>query len=91
MKWQAHSGFYFRVAGGYFSVIPHDYNAWPIVPALLDDDPYVPGYADQFKACLAAHDVSAVMSPRPNTRAMRSYAPRPEPRRNMLAEWFSCA
>ena len=63
MKWQAQSGFFFRVAGGYFSVIPHDYNAWPIVPALLDDDPYVPGYADQFKAFLAAHDVSAVIVP----------------------------
>lgn len=63
MQWQAQSAFHFRVAGGYFSVIPHEYMAWPIVPALLDEAPYIPGYADQFKAFLAAHDAHAIMVP----------------------------
>jgi hypothetical protein len=61
MKWQAQSNFYFRVAGGYFSFIPHEYAAWPIVPALMAQDPYIPGYGDQFKAFLAAHDVRTVI------------------------------
>jgi hypothetical protein len=42
MKWQAQSNFFFRVAGGYFSVIPQEYTAWPIVPALLYEEPYIP-------------------------------------------------
>jgi len=33
MKWQAQSDFYFRDAGGYLSVIPYEYQAWPIVTA----------------------------------------------------------
>ena len=61
MKWQAQSNFFFRVAGGYLSVIPHQYQAWPIVPALLADDPYIPGYGDQFKAFLTAHGVGAII------------------------------
>jgi hypothetical protein len=61
MKWQAQSGFFFRVAGGYFSVIPHEYAVWPIVPALLEEAPYIPGYADQFKVFLAAHNARAII------------------------------
>ncbi len=61
MKWQAQSNFYFRVAGGYFSFMPHEYAAWPIVPALLAGTPYIPGYGDQFKAFLAAHAVRTVV------------------------------
>jgi hypothetical protein len=61
MKWQAQSNFYFRVAGGYFSFIPHEYAAWPIVVALMAQDPYIPGYGDQFKAFLAAHAVSTLL------------------------------
>jgi hypothetical protein len=61
MKWQAQSNFFFRVAGGYFSVIPQEYTAWPIVPALLYEEPYIPDYGDQFKAFLAAHGVSAII------------------------------
>jgi hypothetical protein len=63
MQWQAQSAFLFRVAGGYFSVIPHEYAAWPIVPALLEEAPYIPGYADQFKTFLAAHDARAIIVP----------------------------
>ena len=63
MRWQAQSGFLFRVAGGYFSVIPHEYAVWPIVPALLEEAPYIPGYADQFKAFLAAHEARAIIVP----------------------------
>jgi hypothetical protein len=63
MKWQAQTDFYFRVAGGYLSVIPREYAAWPIVPALLAEEPYIPGYTDQFLAFLAAHRVTAVIVP----------------------------
>ncbi len=61
MKWQAQSGFYFRVAGGYLSVIPHEYESWPIVTALLGEAPYIPDFGDQFKVFLAAHGVGAVI------------------------------
>ena len=61
MRWQAESGFFFRVAGGYLSVVPREYESWPIVPALKVDDPYIPDYGDQFKAFLAAHGVGAVI------------------------------
>jgi hypothetical protein len=63
MKWQAQSGFFFSVAGGYLSVIPHEYAAWPIVGAMLAEQPYIPGFGDQFKAFMAAHGVSAVVVP----------------------------
>jgi hypothetical protein len=62
MKWQAQSDFLFRVAGGYLGVIPHEYAAWPIIPALLEENPYIPGYADQFKAFLGAHHVGAIIA-----------------------------
>jgi hypothetical protein len=61
MKWQAQSGFFFRVAGGYLSVIPHEYEGWPIVTALLPEAPYIPDFGDQFKAFIAAHGVRAVI------------------------------
>jgi len=70
MKWQAQSDFLFRVAGGYFSVIPHEYAAWPIVPALLEEAPYIPGYAEQFKAFLAGHDVRAIIVAETRIRAL---------------------
>jgi hypothetical protein len=63
MKWQAQSGFFFRVAGGYLSVIPHEYAAWPIVTAMLAEQPYIPGFGDQFKAFIATHGVAAVIIP----------------------------
>lgn len=61
MSWQAQSRFFFRVAGGYLSVIPHEYEGWPIVTALLAEQPYIPDFGDQFKAFLAAHGVDAVI------------------------------
>ena len=63
MKWQAQSDFYFRAAGGYLSVIPPEYAAWPMVPALLAERPYAPDYAEQFKAFIASHGATAVIVP----------------------------
>ncbi|HEX3409393.1 MAG TPA: hypothetical protein VHS07_03900, partial [Candidatus Binataceae bacterium] len=63
MKWQAQSGFYFRLAGGYLSVIPHEYAAWPIVPALLTEQPYIPDYGDQLEAFMSSHEATALMVP----------------------------
>jgi hypothetical protein len=70
MKWQAQSDFYFPIAGGYLGVTPPEYEAWPIVTALLADDRALLdeesnnlGIGDQFKAFLAAHGVGTVIVP----------------------------
>ena len=63
MRWQAQSNFFFRLAGGYLSLIPPEYQGWPIVTALLAEKPYIPGFGDQFKAFLMAHGVGAVIVP----------------------------
>lgn len=63
MRWQAQSDFYFRLAGGYLSLTPREYDAWPIVGALLAGQPYIPGFGDQFQAFLVAHEAHAVIVP----------------------------
>ena len=63
MLWQALSGFYFRMAGGYTGFappIPAEYERWPIVDALYDVAP-IPDAGSQFKAFLKSHDVGAVI------------------------------
>ncbi len=60
MLWQAVSGMYFRMAGGWTSIMPREYQSWPIVNALLFRS-YIPGFADQLKAFLAHHDAATVI------------------------------
>lgn len=63
MLWQAQSGFYFRMAGGYTGFappIPAEYERWPIVDALYEVAP-IPEAGEQFKAFLKSHDAGAVI------------------------------
>ena len=61
MLWQAATNFYFKMPQGVLGITPQEFQAWPIVDALNKDAPYIPGYEDQFKAFLAAHDVGAII------------------------------
>jgi hypothetical protein len=51
---------YFRMAGGWTSIAPREFQSWPIVNALLYRS-YIPGITDQLMAFLAHHDVSTVI------------------------------
>lgn len=60
MLWQAESGFYFRMAGGWTSFTPHEFQRWPIVDAFLHNV-WIPDFPEQLKAFLAYHDSRAVL------------------------------
>jgi hypothetical protein len=60
MLWQATTGFYFRMAGGWTSVTPREFQRWPIVGALLTTT-YIPDAPIQLRAFMATHDVRAVI------------------------------
>jgi len=60
MLWQAVSAMYFRMAGGWTSIMPREYQSWPVVNAMLFRS-YIPGYTDQLKAFLAHHDTSTII------------------------------
>ena len=65
--WQATSGFYFRLAGGYLgAVTPAEYQRWPIVRALDRGGPYILDYGGQLRAFLIAHRVRAVLVSQPD-------------------------
>ena len=60
MLWQARAGFYFRMAGGWVSITPREFQSWPIVNALLTST-YIPEISRQLCAFMAAHDAGAVL------------------------------
>jgi hypothetical protein len=60
MLWQATAGFYFRMAGGWTSVTPREFQRWPIVGSLLTTT-YIADAPVQLRAFMAAHDVRAVI------------------------------
>jgi hypothetical protein len=63
MLWQAATDMYFRMAGGYVGFvppIPEEHSGWPIMSGLYDIEG-VPDAAEQFRAYLANHDVSAII------------------------------
>jgi hypothetical protein len=61
MLWQAQSGMYFRMAGGYVGPhIPTPFMKWPIVYTLYVGS-LLPDYAGQLRAFLAAHHVTAII------------------------------
>jgi hypothetical protein len=60
MLWQAVSAMYFRMAGGWTSIMPREYQRWPIVNAMLFRS-YIPGFTDQLKAFLAHHGTSTII------------------------------
>jgi hypothetical protein len=60
MLWQAEAKMYFRMAGGWTSIMPREYQSWPAVNALMYRS-YIPGFTDQLKAFLAHHDATAII------------------------------
>jgi hypothetical protein len=60
MLWQAQSGMYFRMAGGYTGMPPAEFQHWPAMIALFNGT-YLPDPQTQLKAFLAAHQVTAVL------------------------------
>ncbi|MGH7933876.1 MAG: hypothetical protein ACREQN_12035 [Candidatus Binataceae bacterium] len=71
MLWQAESGMYFRMAGGYTGRLPTAFAQWPVVKVLLEGA-YLPNASGQFDAFLAAHGVTAVIV---DDRDQKLYAP----------------
>lgn len=62
MLWQAQSGFYFRMAGGYVNTAtPPEFLRWPIVRTFSSEKLLIPDYDNQLKAFLRAHDVRTVI------------------------------
>jgi hypothetical protein len=60
MLWQALAGFYFRVAGGWTSITPREFESWPVVNAMLTRT-YLPEMTLQLRAFMAAHGVQTVI------------------------------
>jgi hypothetical protein len=60
MLWQAQTAMYFRMAGGWTSITPREFESWPIVDALLTGT-RIPDAVAQMGAFLAAHRVTAVI------------------------------
>jgi hypothetical protein len=60
MLWQAESAMYFRMAGGWTSIMPREFQSWPAVNALMYRS-YIPGFTDQLKAFMAHHDAAAII------------------------------
>ena len=60
MWWQAASGMFFRMAGGYTGRTPREFERWPIVNALMTGT-MIPDAAVQLAAFMAEHDATAVM------------------------------
>jgi len=60
MLWQAAAGFYFRMAEGWTSITPREFQGWPIVNAMLTRT-YIPEVTLQLSACMAAHGVQKVL------------------------------
>ncbi len=60
MMWQALSGMYFRLAGGYPALSPLSFLRWPIVRS-ANQLATIPDPADQWKAFAANHGVTAVL------------------------------
>jgi hypothetical protein len=61
MLWQAQSGFYFRMAGGWTGVLPEEYMQWPVVRALTSQR-YLPDPQMQLMSFLANHQVAAIVN-----------------------------
>jgi len=60
MLWQAAAGFYFRMAGGWTSITPREFEGWPIVGAMLTRT-YIPHVTQQLRAFMAAHNVRTIL------------------------------
>jgi len=60
MLWQALTGMYFRLAGGYPALSPLSFLRWPIVRS-QNERATIPDPVDQWKAFSASHEVTAAL------------------------------
>jgi len=60
MLWQAETGMFFRMAGGYCSYTPDEYVYWPVLHSLFGDQD-VPNFKQQMEAFLTAHGVNVII------------------------------
>ena len=63
MLWQATGNFGFRMAQGYLlaELIPPSFAQWPIVQALVRNEPYIPEYHSQFLTFLTHYGIKTVI------------------------------
>jgi hypothetical protein len=61
MVWQAESGMYFSMSGGYLGPTPNEFLRWPLVNAALFSLP-LPDPVRQFRSFLIAHRVEAIVA-----------------------------
>jgi hypothetical protein len=61
MLWQAQTGFYFRMAGGWTGILPEEYMRWPVIRALTSHR-YLPDPQMQLMSFLANYQVGAIVS-----------------------------
>lgn len=81
MLWQASSGMYFKLAGGflgYAPLLPDEYARWPIAPGLYNVAG-VPEASEQLRAFIAAHSVGAVVVANYRYQGTRYYKGGPTP------------
>lgn len=60
MLWQAETGMYFRMVGGYTGTTPPEFHQWPIVDAFFNAA-YLPDAGAQLSAFMAHHAVNTVV------------------------------
>ena len=60
MLWQAQTGMYFRMAGGWSGPLPDEYRHWPVIGALTEWTP-LPDPQTQLMSFLASHEVADVI------------------------------
>jgi len=81
MLWQASTGMYFKLAGGflgYAPLLPEEYARWPIAPGLYNVAG-VPEAGEQMKAFLASHAVGAVIVAPRRYQGTKYYGGGPSP------------
>jgi hypothetical protein len=61
MLWQAQTGFYFRMAGGWTGPLPDEYMLWPVIESLTRRN-YLPDAQMQLMSFLANHQVGAIVA-----------------------------
>ncbi len=60
MLWQAETEMYFKMAGGYTGITPHEFAGWPIVGA-FSSQTWIPDAKAQLMTFMVAHDAYTVV------------------------------
>ncbi len=60
MLWQAQTGMYFRMAGGFIGLTPPQFKRWPVLDSLYSGEPGF-DFTHQLGFFLAAHNVRTII------------------------------